>query len=814
MHSIVRPTKALPLFAAGCALLALVFVLPTPLWAQPADDAAMEQPAEAAAEKPAAEEPAMTEEPATEEPAGDEPAAGEPAMAEEPAAEEALPEEAPADEKPAAATRRAARSDGEEAAAALPDDPAVKAVLESQPKTPQQLLRAIDILVDLGHAELAKPLVDQLTTTKLDLQAKAVLSGQFNSATLMKLAHDEHLSAVLGPYVDDLLKASDTFRRDAKRLAGWAKQLSDPDETIRAQATVALLRAREAAVAPLVAILADPQRTSEHRTAQRILLQLGDLAVAPLLGVLESPDAELKVQVIEVLGRLQAAPAVAQLLAPMLASTSSPRLRAAATAALAHMAGNTPTPSEALQLLEHAAWRGLRESQRDDDGTAAPAVLWHWNAKRKESMPLQYDVTGAALAESTRLARDLYHLDTTHAAHRRLFLQSLLQATKFRLGLDNPIPTGDGTAYAIAARQGADVLDDVLSDSIAKGYIPAATAAAQILGDIGRPELLTRGGAAPSPLVVAAQHADRRLRFAAIESIMKLKPTTPFAGSSRVVDGLGFFATSYGVPRVLVVHPRSDEAREMAGLAAELGYEADIATNGRRAFELAGNSADYQFALIHSTVDRPAVDELLAQFRRDRRTRLLPVGVVAPLEDIERVKRFASNSSRAEAFLQPKTVDEMKLFSGNVLARAGRWHVSPAERQAQAIAALDWIATAGKQSSRVFDITRLEPTVTRALFSGDLAPRAIEVLGHLGTANGQRSLLDVANMPTHPMATRKAAVSALFESIHDHGVMLDSDEILQQYSLYNLNGGRDADTHAISTAILDALEQKKTSTTD
>ncbi len=799
MHSIVRPTKALPWFAAGFALAALALVLPAPLWAQPADDAAMEQPAESADE-----EPAMTEEPATEEPAAD-----------EPAADEALGDEPPADVKPAAAARRRpARADDEEAAAAVPDDPAVKAVLESQPKTPQQLLRAIDILVDLGHAELAKPLVDQLTTSKLDLQAKAVLSGQFNSATLMKLAHDEHLSVVLGPFIDDLLKASDTFRRDAKRLAGWAKQLSDPDETIRAQATVALLRAREAAVAPLVAILADLQRTSEHRAAQRILLQLGELAVPPLLGVLESPNAELKVQVIEVLGRLQAAPATAQLLAPMLASTSSPRLRAAATAALAHMAGNAPTPSEALQLLEHAAWRGLRESQRDDDGTTAPAVLWHWNAKRQESMPLQYDVTGAALAESTRLARDLYHLDTTHAAHRRLFLQSLLQATKFRLGLDKPIPKGEGTAYAIAARQGADVLDDVLSDSIAKGYIPAATAAAQILGDIGRRELLTRGGAAPSPLVVAAQHADRRLRFAAIDAILKLKPTTPFAGSSRVVDGLGFFATSYGVPRVLVVHPRSDEAREMAGLAAELGYEADIATNGRRAFELAGHSADYQFALLHSTIDRPAVDELLAQFRRDRRTRLLPVGVVAPLEDIDRVQRFASNSSRAEAFLQPKTVDEMKLFSGNVLARGGRWHVSPAERQAQAIAALDWIATVGKQSNRVFDITRLEPTVTGALFSGDLAPRAIEVLGHLGTANGQRSLLEVANMPTNPLATRKAAVAALFESIHGHGIMLDSDEIRQQYSLYNLNGGRDADTHAISTAILDALEQKKTSATD
>ena len=140
---------------------------------------------------------------------------------------------------------------------------------------------------------------------------------------------------------------------------------------------------------------------------------------------------------------------------------------------------------------------------------------------------------------------------------------------------------------------------------MADGYLPAATAAAQILGDIGSPVLLTRSGTTPSPLAQAAGHADRRLRFAAIEAIMKLNPSEPFAGSSHVTDGLGFLASSFGVPRVLVVHPSSAEAEKMAGLAATLGYEADMATNGRAAFELAVNSPDYDFVLIHSAIERP-----------------------------------------------------------------------------------------------------------------------------------------------------------------------------------------------------------------
>ena len=133
------------------------------------------------------------------------------------------------------------------------------------------------------------------------------------------------------------------------------------------------------------------------------------------------------------------------------------------------------------------------------------------------------------------------------------------------------------------------------------------------------------------------------LRFAAIDAILKLRPTEPFAGSSHVADGLGFFASSYGTPRVLVVHPRSEMGQQIAGLAAELGYESDLATNGRRAFELAVGSPDYEFILLHSAIERPPVDELLAQLRRDRRTALLPVGLIAPWDDLERVARFRRN---------------------------------------------------------------------------------------------------------------------------------------------------------------------------
>ena len=79
-------------------------------------------------------------------------------------------------------------------------------------------------------------------------------------------------------------------------------------------------------------------------------------------------------------------------------------------------------------------------------------------------------------------------------------------------------------SIAVAAHFGPHVVQDVLVDAMASGYVPAATAAAEILGDIGSAAFLADAGAKASPLALAAQSADRRLRFAAIRSILKFKP--------------------------------------------------------------------------------------------------------------------------------------------------------------------------------------------------------------------------------------------------------------------------------------------------
>ena len=132
-------------------------------------------------------------------------------------------------------------------------------------------------------------------------------------------------------------------------------------------------------MAPLVAILADPKQSAAYPVAKEMLVELDGYAVAPLIGVLESPDAALKTQVVEVLGRLRAPEAVAPLLGQLVAPAGTPQLRAATAAALRRIGGQVPGGAEAVQLLEHAARRALVQSRSDGRRRETPTEVWHWN---------------------------------------------------------------------------------------------------------------------------------------------------------------------------------------------------------------------------------------------------------------------------------------------------------------------------------------------------------------------------------------------------------------------------------------------------
>ena len=699
-----------------------------------------------------------------------------------------------------------AEAQGQAAPTVEEQNPAVLAILETNPSTPMEWTRAAKILTDLDRPDLAKGFLEKVLAAKLDQKRLAQLQTRFGSAMFVQMASRTELAPAGKQLADAVLKAAAAVNADPKRLAALVKKLQDPSPDARYLAMDGLRRARGAAVMPLVAVLADPKRASEHANVRAALMRLGSDAVGPLLGILDAPDPKLKVEAIRGLGSLKARQTAVFLLGPFAAKDGNPEVRTAAEAALLQMLGDTPPRRESARVLARRAksYLAARETLAVDDEDRVD--VWTWDAAKKQPVRKPTARDDANRLFAARLARDAHAIEPNDDEIRRLYLAALLERAAHENGLDKPLPAGPGTPAAKAADLDNEALEGLLAYSIDAGYTAAATVAARLLGHKKTAVELLYDRAQPAVLVKAVRHPDRRLRFAAVEAIMNLSPAKPFAGSSYVLEALAYFTATSGSRRALVADPVSEESLRVAGYLAAMGYEVDTANRGRGLIRLAIGSPDYELVRAAASLIDPTPDLILQQLRRDSRTAMLPVGLLARAEQRGRSDHMARDDPLAESFARPHTEEAVGAIVERLLALVGSKMVPYAERQRQAAQALAWLAELSASDQKIFDVRRVEDAVLAVQYVPKLGTSAAAVLGRLGTPKSQRALVDLASRWTQPLELRRAAAQALRESIFEHGVLLTTGQILLQYDRYNQSANLDPDTQRVLASILDSIE--------
>jgi hypothetical protein len=686
------------------------------------------------------------------------------------------------------------------------EDPAVRSVIEANPKTPADLVRAITVLVDLDRAELARPLLARLVDAKLDERALAALAEKYDSAVFMKLAGNTELAPQAAQFADAVLSAGTKWRRDPARLDDAISKLADPKEGVRHRAAHQLRAAREAAVAPLLRALADPQRADVHASATAILAKLNTEATAPLSAALRSQNLPIALAAARALGQIRATGATAELLAAAFTGEEQSPLRAAATESLTRILGHRATPAEAREFLVSDIERLLVDAHKHRAESGSTASTWRWDDDSKSGVQVGLPAADLAVETAGRYALALRNV-AQDITDQQLFLRAQLTAAKY-LAPDQALPSGAGTLREDADKFGPGVIEGILVDALAQGQIWAAAAAVEVLGDVGTEALLGKGSAARSPWAEAARSGDRRLRFAAIDAILRLHPTQRFNGDSSIVDALSFFAATSGQRRALVGHPRMERAQELAGLLAGLGYHADVATNSRQFMELASRSPDYEVALVDVALANPPVDDLIGRLRRDPRTADLPIGVMVSEDLLGAVHRLAASLPGVVPIVRV-TDDYSTQFEVNrILQSVGRDHVGHAARQEQAAKALDWLAQLAELPSPLFQIERTTPAVERALYVPALTSVAARVLADLPAASAQQALVQLASEGVLPPEIRRIGAVAFGRNARRYGVHLTSGEIKRQYDRYNASRLADRDSQEILASILDAIEAR------
>lgn len=701
----------------------------------------------------------------------------------------------PAKEKPTA-----------EAPAFVPKDPAVEAILATQPREPAECVRAAKILADLGRPELAKEQLKKALEAQLDAEGLVALADRLGTAVFATLASRPELAPEARELADAVLGAVRRDREAPERIAAMISDLASPDAPTRVRASLELREAGPVAVAPLVAVLADANREDEHAAVRAVLIAMGKDAWHPLAGYLDSPDPGLVVQVIRVLASSGAGDVSLFLLAPFASSERPDEVRRAAGDALAHLVGPLPEPDEAAAILLDRAQEYFDQRRRvraDADGLA---TVWQWDASTGRSTARRYPPDVAAVVLAARLAGDALAITPGSEPVRQLYLLANLERLAYAAGLDAPLPVGPEAPSAKLAEFGPAALEAALDRALATGHAPAAAAAAQLLGQIGTAETILAGRAQPGPLARAMRSPDRRVRFAAVGAIMHLQPVRPFAGSSYLPETLAYLATATGARRVMVAGPGTEGSLAIGRLLAEQGLEVETAATGREMLEKLFDSADYELVFVDARIDGPPVSLLLQQLRHDARTALLPVGVLAAADQVDRARRAVAEDPLAEDFPRPHDPEAARWQVQRLAVLAGRRAVGPAERLQQAAAALEWLAELGDEPGGIYNLRRAESSAVGAVYSPGLGRQAVAVLAKLGTPRSQKALVDLASRATQPLAMRQAALEAFQASTDRCGILLTTNEILLQYHRYNQSAQADRATQAVLGAILDTIE--------
>ncbi|MBA4017047.1 MAG: hypothetical protein C0483_07745 [Pirellula sp.] len=711
----------------------------------------------------------------------------------------------PAAEPPAGAAAPAAEPAADEP---LPQvtDPAILALIATNPTTPEDLLNTSLLLSDLKYPKHAKKYFRQLLETAVDEEQLATLGQKAGIDKITRLTGIKDFQPQGADFVRRVNAATNRANRDPARLAELIEKLKSPDVGTSAGAIVSLRSGGDAAAQALVDVLADPTRASEHRGVIAALAGGGDEGIAALTEVALYGDEAQRKLALDTLGYVDSPLADAPLFAAAFNPTSPPAVRSAAEGSIVRRRQELPKPVEAAAQLyleaRHAYLARPTAAQRD-----AKSAVWRWDNAAKKPVQTLVAQRAATLDRAASLARTSAEL-AGNDLNAQLLASAASLESKLAAAPDRAEMNNAAAKWLQETKPTAVELGRLLQLSIENQHTTTAEALVRLLASTAGSKALESRSGKSSLLVQTVQSPDRRLRFAALKAVMSLDPQQPFAGSSAVGDALNYFAGSGGARKALAVDTSPARARDVAGILSGLGYQSEAVGDARSAVRLVSGDADYELVLMYRTFLDPVAGQLLAQLRADPRTAQLPVAVYCEPDDVDSTRSTLYRDPFAAAIYQPRMTETLAAQLAELQQASAGSLVPAAERAAQGQWALTTIGKLMQSNNRLFSTRQMEPALLAAAWNPAVSKAATTALGLLGSSAAQRTLVDVASSESLPLDVRQNAAKSFCDSVLKHNILLTTSEVLRQYDRYNASASADRPTQELLAAMLDAVEAR------
>ena len=686
----------------------------------------------------------------------------------------------------------------------------IDAIRAAKPSSAKELMRAVHNLVNIGEFDLASGYLDQALALKTTDAQFDRLVNELGSPFFFRLSLKQPLQPKIETYTRRVFAAAHRVAHDPARLSEWVAHL-DSDSADKRQAALNELRsAGSHGAAAILTELANADSKLKPSYLTQSLIDFGPAAKPALIAVLRSGEGALPFYALKAL-RKSARPRSEALIPDLLkwcfANNVDSEMRGDCRANVTSLFGSLPSRDDACEYLVDQIDRLLAPSSHllpaDIDGASQ---LWFWEQQGKGGRLVHrsYPQAVAQLIRATQLATDLFAIDNQTGQPRRRFAATQLGTAKIAGGIPRPLSLDKPGVEYVRAHYSPEELETVLKFCLDRQLIPSAVATIELLAAAGDEGNLgyeaTRGA-----LSAALRYPNRRVQFAAAQTIMAIGPQGPFGGASDLVKVLARFASSDGRPRVLVVHPIRGEADLLANSFPSLGYSVDVTTNGPQALECLLQKSDYDVILLGDSVSSPKWSELLQQLQH--LAPQIPLCVMTRDFNQSLALEVAQRYERVTAF--PLPYDEPSIAAMmRVVSPTAIDHVAPSERRFYATEALGYLAQlAGPDYRGWFDLHAAEPVIVAALRDFELRKESIEAAGMLGTPALQVALVELAGDTSRTLAQREAAIEALDVAVAKRGLLLTHPQLRAQYQQYNQAVDVEAEDVDVLGKLLDSIER-------
>lgn len=721
---------------------------------------------------------------------------------------------APSTPAPAAGTPAPGTPAAGAPTAPLIEEPAVLAILESNPQTPAAKLRAAQALLSLRRPELAKRYLEEITAA-LDPPTAFDLLSTYGSDFFWGLANRDDLEDAGRAFVDAVYEKYDEHVREPANIKAAFEQIAGEGPNARKRGLQLIAGAGDRAVPPLAEVLAEPGDSAAARGA---MLAFGQFRwLPPVIPALLDSDVPVRVaRAIELLTTY--GPAERDLRALGFLKHSDPQVRAAAEAYFQQRFEELPDDQVAANLVKIETERFL--------GGMTPAYVagisnvprpraswWVWDETADAPVLVTGQPIGPSLAAARQLAAGSLALDPESEAARVDYLLAEFAARAELYGADD-LPEEVLADWEAAVPLTSERLHAVARRAL-EYDLPGALATTMTLFGLRDDESSLHAVALERPIVAEAlRHSSEDVRFAAALAVVRMAPEFPFREASRVLEILGRSARPAEAPVLTLGHPRSSLATTYANLLQQSGFEVHVALTPEDLLKESRRRAPNLYAIVvHERLPKTKLIEYVSQLRKDPATADVPVIVMAISTEDPSLRFVAQDFDKVRLIGQNLTAGEFRQladeFEPGVEEAVGKL------RRPRTALALDGILKLlempGNPMALAFE--RLEAPVIEALGDPESSAAAAAILARLATPQAELALIEAASQTYLPLPARDAALAAFADAVKRRGILLTQDQIVLQYDRYNQSRTLDAETQRIRSAILDVLESRIATTT-